>query len=37
MIPYIRLNTTIKNCPKGFPLALKINDVTPIKDAIKVR
>ena len=37
MIPYSRLNTTIRSCPTGFPLALKISEVTPIKDAAKVR
>jgi len=33
----LRLNTTIKSCPKGFPFALKIREVTPIKDAYNVR
>ena len=31
------MNKTIKNCPKGFPFALKIKDVTPINEAINVR
>ena len=37
MIPYSKLNITIRNWPKGFPLALKIRDVTPISEADKVR
>jgi len=37
IIPYSRLNIIIKNCPKGFPFALKIKDVTPIKDADSVK
>ena len=37
MMPYSKLNTTISTCPKGFPLALKISEVTPMREAIKVR
>ena len=37
MIPYNKLKITIKSCPNGFPFALKISDVTPIKDADSVK
>ena len=37
MMPYNKLNTTISTCPMGLPLALKISEVTPIREAIKVR
>ena len=37
IIPYSRLNTIISNCPNGLPFALKINDVTPIRDAHRVK
>ena len=36
-MPYNKLNMTIRNCPNGFPFALKINDVTPTKDATSVK
>ena len=36
IIPYSKLNTTISNCPNGFPFALNIKDVTPISDAGQV-
>ena len=29
MIPYIIENTIVRNCPKGFPFAMKINAVKP--------
>ena len=31
------LKTIMSNCPKGFHLALKISEVTPISEAISVR
>lgn len=37
MIPYNILNTIISIWDTGFPFAAKIRDVTPIKDAIKVK
>jgi len=37
IIPYSTLNTTIRNCPNGLPFALKIKEVTPIKEAISVK
>lgn len=36
MIPYSALKHTISSCPKGFPLALKIREVTPISDAARI-
>ena len=36
MIPYSALKHTISSCPKGFPLALKIREVTPIRDAARI-
>ena len=30
-------NTTISSCPMGLPLALKISEVTPMRDAISVK
>ena len=37
MKPYSKLKSTISTCPMGFPLALKISDVTPISEAASVR
>lgn len=37
MIPYSRLNRIISAYPAGCPLALKIREVTPISDAVRVR
>ena len=36
MTPYSRLNTTIKSCPMGLPLAVKISEVTPMREAQRV-
>ena len=37
IIPYKALKRIIRNCPNGLPFALKIKEVTPIRDAANVQ
>lgn len=36
MAPYSRLNRIMSACPAGLPFALKIREVTPIREAARV-
>ena len=37
MMPYSALKTTMRNWPNGWPLALKMSDVAPIREAASVK